>query len=274
MNHALDLPSDYNYLLALLALVVASCASFCALELVALVAGLPAAARRPWLLLGAGVFGLGVWAMHFIGMLAFSLPTPVGYHLPTVALSLLPAVAAAALALGLATGGPLTPGRLVGGAVLMGVGIGAMHYGGMFAMRMAAVTYYEPIPLLGSVGLAVGASLLALYMAFSANGEGESVGLRGAAALVMGLAITVLHFSAMFFASSFAPAGAAVAAGTLTTPWTRAEPAGPLVVQIPPAVAVLLTLVVLAAVSRVLARIRVAHAAHAAAFAPTAAGAD
>jgi NO-binding membrane sensor protein with MHYT domain len=259
VNHPVDLYSNYNYVLILLALFIGSCASFCALELVAHISNQRGAARRGWLLGGAGVFGLGVWATHFIGMLAFSLTTPVGYYLPGVVVSMAPAIAAAALALALTSGGPLTAGRLWGGAVLMGAGIGAMHYSGMFAMRMAAVTYYEVPYLLGSVVFAVAASLLSLYMAFSLRDEEGDSANRAIAGLVMGTAIAGLHFTAMFFASHFAPA-ATGASHRLTTPWTNAAPTGPWVVQIPPALAALIAILLLGLVALVLGRIRTAHA--------------
>ncbi|MGN6671668.1 MAG: MHYT domain-containing protein [Thermomicrobiales bacterium] len=258
MNHPLDLYSNYNYALILLALFVGSCASFCALELVAYITSQRGAARRAWLLGGASVFGLGVWATHFIGMLAFSLTTPVGYYLPIVVVSMAPAIAAAALALALTTSGPLTAGRLWGGAVLMGAGIGAMHYSGMFAMRMAAVTYYDLAYLLGSVVFAVAASLLSLYMAFSLRDEEADSANRAIAGLVMGTAIAGLHFTAMFFASHFAPATAT--GRLLTTPWTNAAPSGAWVVQIPPAVAVLIAILLLGGVAYVLGRMRAAQA--------------
>ena len=166
MNHSTDLLTTYSMPLIILAFVIAACSSFCALELVDLVKGSRAQTRRLWLWAGAASFGLGTWAMHFIGMLAFDMQMPIGYHLPTVLFSMLPVMAAAAFALSLAASEHLTKQRLFGGAVLLGVGIGGMHYSGMFAMRMEAAMYFDPKFLVISVLFAVGASLFALYSAF------------------------------------------------------------------------------------------------------------
>ena len=247
MGNANDLFGEYNLTLVILAFIVASGASYCALELVAHVSGSGSAARRAWLLAGACIFGVGVWAMHFIGMLAFSLPMPIGYHLPTVIASMLPAIGAAALALNLTTGQRLTPPRLVLGAILMGAGIGAMHYSGMFAMRMDARTYYDLRFFLLSVVYAVVASLFALYSAFSLRDEYSDGAERVLAAGIMGAAITGLHFTAMIWASHFAPQGD-IASATV--------PGGAFVVTIPPAGALILAIVVLGAIGVVLGRVR------------------
>ena len=245
MGNTNDLFGDYNLTLVILAFIVSAASSYCALELVAHVSGLGTATRRAWLFGGATIFGLGVWAMHFIGMLAFSLPVPIAYHLPTVILSMLPAIGAAALALNLTTGKQMTPARLVIGAVLMGVGIGGMHYSGMFAMRMHAHTYYDLRFFLLSVVFAVVASLFSLYSAFNLRDEYSDGMERVLAGGIMGAPITGLHFTAMIYASRFAPLGG-----------TAAAPEGGLVVSIPASGAVILAVVVIGAIGIVLGRVR------------------
>ena len=102
MTHSSELLSTYSVPLIILSFVIAACASFCALELVGHVSNAQAFTRRLWLFAGAATFGLGTWAMHFIGMLAFDLNMPIGYHLPTVLFSMFPVMAATAFALSLA----------------------------------------------------------------------------------------------------------------------------------------------------------------------------
>lgn len=236
--------SEYNWILVVISFIVAASASYCALELVAHL-NVATTARRVWLIGGAAIFGLGVWAMHFIGMLAFQLPVPIAYHLPTVALSMVPAIGAAALALHIATASQLTTGRLIGGAVLMGAGIGGMHYGGMFAMRMHASTSYDLRFVLFSVVFAVAAALFALHAAFSLRDEQTEGYERVIGGVILGAAIAGLHYSAMIWASHFTP-------HTDGAPLTDTA----LVATIPPSGAVLLAIVALGTIGIVLGRVR------------------
>ena len=261
MNHSAELVSIYSLPLIILSFVIAACASFCALELVVKVSGASGRTRRLWLWAGAATFGLGTWTMHFVGMLAFDLSMPIGYHIPTVILSMLPVMGAAALALSLAAGERLTKGRLVGGAVLLGSGIGGMHYSGMLSMRMEATTYYDPKFLLVSVLFAVGASLFALHATFNSRDEYTYSGDRFISAGIMGGAITGLHFTAMINASHFTATDRAIPGGTIVSPLTTAAPTGAFVVQVPAAGAVVIALVMFAIIAAVLQQARRADSA-------------
>ncbi len=256
MLHSPDLYSSYSLPLVILSFVIAACAAFCALELVDRIGHADARTRGLWLWAGAATFGLGTWAMHFVGMLAFELEVPVGYHLPTVLLSMLPVMAAAAFALSLAARPDATKAHLFWGAVLLGVGIGGMHYSGMLAMRMEARTYYDPKFLLISVAFAVAASLFALYSTFAARDGLRHGGERFLSAAVMGGAITGLHYTAMINASHFAPTDGTLPAGTIPSPLTTAAPAGSLVVQLQPVSAVVIAIVILGVIATVLRQAR------------------
>ena len=134
------LVGTYNPSLVLVSLGVAILASYTALGMANRVRasnGLPAA--RYWLAGGALAMGIGIWSMHFVGMLAFNLPIPMGYDLPLTVLSLGIAIGCSAFALWIVCKDELPWRRLIAGALLMGVGIAAMHYLGMAAMRMAAM---------------------------------------------------------------------------------------------------------------------------------------
>jgi NO-binding membrane sensor protein with MHYT domain len=110
--------------------------------------------------------GLGIWSMHYTGMLAFVLPVPVAYHVPTVALSLLAAVLASGVALSLASHERLDTGRLILGSLVMGAGIATMHYTGMAAMRHVAVVKWDERLVALSVIIAVVVSGVALTWRF------------------------------------------------------------------------------------------------------------
>jgi PAS domain S-box-containing protein len=149
--------------------------------------------------------GIGIWSMHYIGMLAFRLPVPVEYDWPTVLLSLLAAILASGVALFVASRPEMGIGRAVLGSLFMGGGIAAMHYTGMAAMRLAATYRYSAGVVALSVALAIGISLVALWLAFHVRGETTPWSWRKTiSALVMGAAIPVMHYTGMA-AAHFSP---------------------------------------------------------------------
>ena len=132
---AVNLIGSYNYALVALSVLIAMFASYAALDLAGRVTAAGGWTRAVWLLGGAGAMGTGIWSMHYIGMLAFVLPVPLAYHWPTVLLSLLAAILASVVALGVVSRQKMGASQAVAGSVLMGTGIASMHYIGMAAMR-------------------------------------------------------------------------------------------------------------------------------------------
>lgn len=192
------LVGSYNNTLVFFSFVVAVLASYTALDMAGRVATSAGRAARWWLLGGAFSMGLGIWSMHFIGMLAFSLPIPLGYDPLITAGSLVISIGASALALWLVCQRELPWNRLVQGAVLIGVGISAMHYSGMAALRIQPGIAYDIAWLTASVVVAVIASGAALWLAFRLRANWRRVRIwRSAAALVMGLAIVGMHYTGM-----------------------------------------------------------------------------
>jgi PAS domain S-box-containing protein len=135
--------------------------------------------------------------MHFVGMLAFSLPTPVRYHVPTVLLSLLAAILASAVALYIASGERFGRRGVLVGSLVMGGGIAAMHYIGMAAMRLPATCLYNPLLLGLSIVIAVVASLAALTFAFNFQEEPRRMWAKMTSAAMMGVAIASMHYTGM-----------------------------------------------------------------------------
>src|SRR5437868_13464433 len=113
----------YDYRLVALSVLIAICAAYAALELAGRIRAATGRIRLAWLAGGAAAMGLGIWSMHYIGMLAFSLPVPVSYDWPTVLLSLLAAVFASAVALFVVSRQRMCWPRAVAGSVIMGSGI-------------------------------------------------------------------------------------------------------------------------------------------------------
>src|SRR3979490_976504 len=117
---AVSLIGSYNYALVALSVLIATFASYAALDLAGRVTAAGGWIRAAWLLGGAGAMGTGIWSMHYIGMLACMLPVPVAYHCPTVLLSLFAAILASAIALYVVSRHKMGVFRALVGSVLMG----------------------------------------------------------------------------------------------------------------------------------------------------------
>src|ERR1700676_4243443 len=152
---AVNLIGSYNYALVALAVLIAMFASYAALDLSGRVTAASGWTRGVWLLGGASAMGTGIWSMHYIGMLAFILPIPVAYHWPTVLLSLLAAILASVVALGVVSRPKMSASRAIAGSVLLGAGIASMHYIGMAAMRLPAICQFNSSLVVMSVMFAV-----------------------------------------------------------------------------------------------------------------------
>src|ERR1700726_1535022 len=152
---AVNLIGSYNYALVALSVLIAMFASYAALDLAGRVTAAVGWARAIWLLGGAGAMGIGIWSMHYIGMLAFILPIPVAYHWPTVLLSLFPAVVASVIALYVVSRQKMGACRAVAGSVRMGAGSASMHYIGMAAMGFPAICQLNSALVVISIPFAV-----------------------------------------------------------------------------------------------------------------------
>jgi PAS domain S-box-containing protein len=188
----------YDWGLVVLSISLAICASYTALDLAGRTAHAKGRLRVLWLTGGACAMGLGIWAMHYIGMLAFKLPLPVYYHLSVVFVSLLAAIASSAVALLVVSRKVLSRRYLMAGSAAMGGGIVAMHYSGMMAMQLAARMIYNPWVVAISVLLAVVVSYAGLHLAFHLREQnGNPAWKRVGAAMIMGLAIAAMHYTGM-----------------------------------------------------------------------------
>jgi signal transduction histidine kinase/NO-binding membrane sensor protein with MHYT domain/DNA-binding response OmpR family regulator len=193
------MPATYNSWLVLLSVAVAVVASYTSLSLATRIAESEAGPARVWLIGGAVAMGVGIWSMHFIGMLAFSLPIVLRYDVLSTLLSLLAAIVTSGFTLWITGGSAHGARRLGWGALVMGSGISIMHYTGMNAIRVIPALSYVPELVFASVAVAVAASFAALWLAFNLR-SGHSWRLaarRLGAAVVMGLAISGMHYLGM-----------------------------------------------------------------------------
>jgi NO-binding membrane sensor protein with MHYT domain len=216
------LHSTYDYPLVALSVLIAIAASYAALTLAERVSMARNQARTAWLFGGAVAMGTGIWSMHYTGMIAYRLPLQVYCHVPTVLLSLLAAIGASFVALFAVSRPKMNALHVVAGSLLMAAGISAMHYIGMAAMhyigmaamRLSAMHHYDNDVVIGSVIIAWVVSLAALglikmnLVLDSANdgqrdtsskmsGEKSSKMLKAVASVTMGIAIPIMHYTAM-----------------------------------------------------------------------------
>ena len=180
--------------LVLLSIVIAVAASYTALDLASRVRASLGWARHAWLATAALAMGGGIWAMHFVGMLAFSMPSmEVTYDLGLTLLSLaIPVLVTGLSFFAIGRARASTPLLLAGG-LFMGLGITAMHYLGMAAMRMQADLRYDRIWVSVSVLIAIGAATVALWLSVHAS----RIGVRLISAVAMGMAVSGMHYAAM-----------------------------------------------------------------------------
>lgn len=193
------LPVTWDSVLICVSLIVAFIASFTALDTAGRVAVSRGWSARFWLLVGGIAMGIGVWSMHFIGMLAMMLPMIMRYDTRLTILSLLVAILASVLAFGQTVGGlHLTRQRLLRGTLILGAGVVVMHYLGMYALLIEPQPEWNALLVALSVLIAFAASGLALWLAFHLRqGDHHLMLMRGLASLVMGIAIAGMHYVGM-----------------------------------------------------------------------------
>ncbi|HXJ42751.1 MAG TPA: MHYT domain-containing protein [Bryobacteraceae bacterium] len=197
--------SSYDYRLVTLSVVMAVCAAYAALDLAGRTTASRGRVRLVWLAGGAAAMGLGIWSMHYIGMLAFLLPVPVLYDWPTVLVSLFAAIFASGVALFVVSRHRMDWGHALAGSAIMGTGIATMHYIGMAAMRLPAICRYDSLLLVLSIALAIVMSLVALWLSFHLREDAKGTWPRKcASAVVMGAAIAGMHYTGMA-AARFTP---------------------------------------------------------------------
>jgi PAS domain S-box-containing protein len=192
------LAGSYDVRLVALSIIISILAAYVALDLAGRVAASRGFVRAAWLIGGATAMGLGIWSMHYIGMLAFRLPVPVQYDWPLVLLSLLAAVGASGIALFLVSRRSVGRIRLIMGGVLMGGGIAGMHYIGMAAMRLSAMCRFSTPIVVLSVAIAIVIAFIALWLFFHFREVPASGTIsRLASVLLLGAAVPTMHYTGM-----------------------------------------------------------------------------
>ncbi len=189
---------SYNPSLVTISVLLAILASYAALNASTRIQHSRDQARKLiWLIISAFTMGAGIWSMHFIGMLALSLPCVIHYDLLITLISMVPAVLASGVALGIWNYGTERLSPEVS-SLLLGLGIGMMHYTGMAAMSLEGFVAYNP----SLFGLSIIVAIALSYLALRVRGEETYLNKKRnvVVAVIMGGAISGMHYTAMFAA--------------------------------------------------------------------------
>ena len=189
--------STYSLPLVLLSIAVAIFSAYVSLDISSRLKYAERVSRIRCVISGAISLGLGIWAMHFIGMLAFHLEADVSYHIGIVIASILPAVISSGFAFYIVSLRSVRPRDLLISAVFISIGIVSMHYVGMEAMQMNAVITYDPVMWLLSAVVAFIASLVGLYLLFSLPDVSRFHWRKLVSSLLIGLAVSGMHYIGM-----------------------------------------------------------------------------
>lgn len=185
--------------LVLLSISIAAIAAYSALSTTERLQNVQTrSARRVWFGFGSVAMGAGIWTMHFVGMLAYEMPMQVHYDVAITALSIVPGILASAIALHMLRRPEPSWLKLNAGGLLMGAGIGAMHYTGMAAMVMPGLTVYDPTLFAVSILVAHGLATFALAARFRILRHTRATTRNGlVSAILMGCAVAGMHYTAM-----------------------------------------------------------------------------
>jgi len=188
----------YNPFLVFLSVTVAIFASYVALSLAQSLTQTKGKTLAIWLACGAVAMGVGIWSMHFIGMLAFEMPgMEMAYDVPLMILSVVVAILASALALFIVSRSVVQMGSLVASGVAMAAAINGMHYIGMISMRMSAHIEWNIYLILASILIALVASFAALTISIRLRDKPDRFSLLAMASALMGVAIAGMHYTGM-----------------------------------------------------------------------------
>lgn len=195
------LVSQYDYILVVVSFIVAILASYTALNMAGRVSTSTGASAWVWLTGGGIAMGIGIWAMHFIGMLAMDISMSMRYKPLLTVISMFIAIGSSLFALWLVSTPRLHLQRLIPGSIVMGLGIVAMHYTGMAALQVSPAIVWNMNWVALSVVIALAASFAALWLTFRLRHEAAQVALmRFGAAILMGIAIAGMHYTGMMAA--------------------------------------------------------------------------
>ena len=190
--------ASYNTILVIVSILVAFLASYTALDMAGRVSTAKGNAATIWLVGGGFAMGIGIWSMHFIGMLSMSIAAIISYNILLTVFSMVLAIAGSLFTLWLVCLAQLSWPRLLIGAFVFGSSVTAMHYTGMAAIMIEPNIVWNWTWVIVSIIIALVASGAALWLAFHLRKDRRNlIWLRVGAALIMGIAIAGMHYVGM-----------------------------------------------------------------------------
>lgn len=199
------MPITYNPILVFVSATIAILSAYITLEVSNKLSASSGTNHTFWLVSGAITLGSGIWAMHFVAMLAFAIPVSITYNFLIVLFSLLVPILVSFLALSIISRPEPKLSAILIGSLIIGIGIAVMHYAGMAAMQMPASLSYNPVLLALSIAIAIVVSFVALVLSLLfCKRKGQKL-LKVFSAVVMGVAVMSMHYTGMA-AAMFEPA--------------------------------------------------------------------
>ncbi|WP_160032650.1 bifunctional diguanylate cyclase/phosphodiesterase [Paenibacillus sp. An7] len=195
--HIEHIHNSYDHIFVFFSYVIAVFASYNVLNLAKTISSSRGKSYGLWLLYGAVVMGMGIWSMHFVGMLAVNFAIPVSYNFEIIIASVIVAIIASFIALYIVVHQKVSKRRLLAGASLFAIGISTMHYIGMEAVDLKVT--YDPFYFILSIVIAFAASTTALGLTFYflGNQKYRERGKKFGSALLMGTGIAGMHYTGM-----------------------------------------------------------------------------
>lgn len=209
--------NEHDLRLVVLAAVICAISALTAVKLLDHVRGDERSGRKAWIALSAASIGFGIWATHFVAMLAFSPAMPTAYDAELTVLSLVIAVAVTGLGIGVATARDTLDHRLVGGSILGG-GIAAMHFTGMSAFEVQGFLVWDQRFVAAALVVAVALGALSMQIALSGQRGWRQIG----AALTLTVGICGLHFIAMAAVTIQPDVSVEIPASSISATWLAA----------------------------------------------------
>ena len=191
---------SYDFALVILSVVVPTIGAYVAIEIAQHVRASGDRQRILWSIGGAMALGLGIWSMHFVGMLALRLPVLVWYDALLIVVSIVAAVGGCAIAFIIFNRPTVNSWLLALASIFMGLAIASMHYTGMAGMRTSARISYDPLVVGASVAVAIIVSFAALALTRNLieTSSGKRAWLKKAgASLLLGSAVAGMHYTGM-----------------------------------------------------------------------------
>jgi PAS domain S-box-containing protein len=194
------IPKSYSFVLVILSVVVATLGAYVAVEIAQRVRATEGRRRFVWTCVGAVVLGLGIWSMHFVGILALHLPVLVWFDVLLIVASAVAAFVGCAIAFFIFNRATVGWPLLLLASVFVGLAISSMHYLGMAGMRLSGHIFYDPYLVAASVLVAITVSFVALALVrnlIETAAEPRVWLKKAAASLLLGFAVVGMHHTGM-----------------------------------------------------------------------------